>query len=660
MELDEAGTVSAWRRARAEVIDPTIEHHHGRIVKLTGDGFLAEFSTVESAVRAALSMQHMFAAMFAVLPVDRRVAFRMGVDIGDIWVDAQDVYGNGVNIAARLESLAKPGELCVSDAVHAAIKHKIAARYSDLGPQRVKNVATPVRAWRVSEATHATSTAVRHRPKRWQVELAVGAVLVGVAAIALYSSWISIGAFVEDRDVGPRQTSGAIEPAILVDPNIDSETGFHMVSRSFDHPIEEFFAVQDEVTSLTVANLRVALPSATQARSEGSAATSLDAYVLYRRGMDALYKPVTPATISEALAAFQGSLAVDMDYAAAHAGICLTYASGYRVVNDASYIDSAERSCAVALGLNPNLDVVHNALGELHTERGDYDAAETDFKRAVAINPNSVSGLIGLGKVYGRRQRPTEAEDVLKQAVTLQPGSWDAYNAYGGFLFNNGRYREAARQYREIVSMDARNLAGWNNLGASLTLSGQFAEALIAYQRSIAVEPTQTAYANLGILHYYLGQIDDAVAALERAAAITPNDYMSWSNLGDVLSFSATPEKARQAFARAEQLAEERRQINRRDADTTIDLAWIKAMLDRFDEAAALTAAALEIAPTDPRVQYVSALVLARRGDAAAAIASLETAVEMGYPVALIAAEPHLESLRDERKYRELIGGRIQ
>jgi tetratricopeptide (TPR) repeat protein/TolB-like protein/DNA-binding winged helix-turn-helix (wHTH) protein len=442
---------------------------------------------------------------------------------------------------------------------------------------------------------------------------------------------------------------------------INTETGSLMVSRSFEHKLEDFFTVQDEITSLTVANLRVALPVDTQiVRGRVAESPKVDAYVLYQRGLDALYKPMTRATIAEALAAFEGSLGVDMDYAAAHAGICLTYAQGYRVVNDATYIDAAETACARALGLNPNLYIVHNALGELESERGNYEAAEAAFGRALSINENSPSSVIGLGNIYARQGRLTEAEDMFKQAVTLQPGSWDAYNAYGGFLFNSGRYEQAAQQYREIVSLDDANLAGWNNLGASLTLSGQFSEALLAYQRSIAIEATQTSYSNLGMLHYYLGQISEAAAALEEATKIAPNDYLAWSNLGDVLSFSATPEKAAEVFAKAEQLAEEQRRINSRDFNTMIDLAWIKAMLDRFDEAAALSASALEIAPSDPRVHYLRALILARQGEAPAAIDSLETAAEMGWPLAMIAAEPHLRSLRDEQRFQELIRGRVQ
>lgn len=157
MELDEAGMVDAWRRARAEIIDPTIAAHHGRIVKLTGDGFLAEFPTAESAVKTALAMQAAFATFFGGAPPERRVAFRMGVNLGDIFVDSDDIYGAGVNVAARLQALADPGGLCISVSVYDAVKHKIAGRYEDMGLQRVKNVADPIRVWRVRSEEQTTA-----------------------------------------------------------------------------------------------------------------------------------------------------------------------------------------------------------------------------------------------------------------------------------------------------------------------------------------------------------------------------------------------------------------------------------------------------------------------------------------------------------------------
>jgi class 3 adenylate cyclase/TolB-like protein len=170
MELDEAGVVAAWRRARAEVIDPTIARYYGRIVKLTGDGFLAEFATLEGAVKAALAMQDAFTKLFSDLPTERAVAFRMGVNIGDIWVDAEDIYGAGVNIAARLEGLAAPGGICISGSAYDAVKHKVPARYESMGRRTLKNVAQPIDVWRVrgaeSPESPSVSQAARNTPRR--------------------------------------------------------------------------------------------------------------------------------------------------------------------------------------------------------------------------------------------------------------------------------------------------------------------------------------------------------------------------------------------------------------------------------------------------------------------------------------------------------------
>jgi class 3 adenylate cyclase/Tol biopolymer transport system component len=195
MEIDEAGTVAAWRKARADVIDPTVASHQGRIVKLTGDGFLAEFATVENAVKAALAMQEAFASLFAEMAADRRVAFRMGINLGDVWVDTQDIYGAGVNVAARLESLADAGGICISGAVRDAIKHKVAVQYEDRGLQQVKNVAEPIHVWSIRSERMPAAELVAPRvapasPRiraRWTRLATAGAVAVILAGVGFYA-----------------------------------------------------------------------------------------------------------------------------------------------------------------------------------------------------------------------------------------------------------------------------------------------------------------------------------------------------------------------------------------------------------------------------------------------------------------------------------------
>jgi class 3 adenylate cyclase/tetratricopeptide (TPR) repeat protein/TolB-like protein len=741
MELDEAGTVAAWRLARAQIIDPTVARNGGRIVKLTGDGFLAEFSTVESAVRAGLAMQDELSAAFATQPADRRVAFRMGVDIGDIWVDDEDVYGTGVNVAARLEALATPGALCISDAVHAAVKHKIQAHYEDLGSRRVKNVATPVHVWRASRMPEPPPV------RSWRAGLVRPAIAFAVL-IAVVASVVYFGrppATTAPTPTGPgdestvagRESPPALPGAeLVVEPNtiavlplfnidgtdemrvfadglaediinrltatpplrvssrgdsfalgpnsppqdvrnrlrvayfiegsvrrsgdtlrvviqlIDSASNFHIVSREFDKPVREFLEIQDEVSKLVVANLRVALPSLAEEPVFVSAETaSYDAYLAYRRGMDILGRPLTRAAVTEALRAFEESLAVDPGYAAAFAGICLANIAGYDTTQEPAYIDSAERSCGSALDRNANLIVVHDALGRFYLRTGRTGDAVRAFERALSINRNDVPALTGLGDAYLNLQRVAEAEQRYREAAGLQPGNWRTYNSLGRFLYTSGRYEEAAAAYREVVALDAANSTGWGNLASSAMLSGDFAAAVSAFERALDLEPSARIHMNLGMLHYYRGESAEARDALEQAIAMSPEDYLAWSNLGDVLTFGGDADGANRAFVEAERLARARLARNNRDYGTLIDLAWITAMLGRFADAQRLIAAALELAPTDPYVHYYDALVCARMGDTEDALDRLEKAVEMGYSRVLIRAEPHLAALRGSERF---------
>ena len=186
-------------------------------------------------------------------------------------------------------------------------------------------------------------------------------------------------------------------------------------------------------------------------------------------------------------------------------------------------------------------------------------------------------------------------------------------------------------------------------------LSGNFADAAPAFNRSIEIEPDVNAYGNLGLMYYYLGKIDAAIAALENATSLAPNDHLVWSNLGDALSFSEQAARASQAFGKAEGLAESQLAVNRKDTGTMIDLAWIKAMLGKMEDAEQLIVRAQRVAPSDPYVYYIHGLVLTRLGEHTAALVELETAVEMGYPLVMLAAEPHLTDLKGKPRFAALV-----
>lgn len=438
---------------------------------------------------------------------------------------------------------------------------------------------------------------------------------------------------------------------------IDSATGFHVLSRTFDRPREDFFAIRDEITELTVANLRVALPPGTRAAPEGlTDDPSLDVYVLYRRGVEGALLPPSIDSLQGALGWFEAALTIDPDYAAAHAGKCQAHVQLYPITNDAAHIASAEAACARALRLNPNLDVVHTALGELYAATGKYAEAEAAFLAALMVDPNSVASLLGLGEIYTLQRKPREAERRFEQAIGLHPGDWSAYNALGYFLFNSGRYGEAARQFEHVLALDRDNTLVLSNLAATHMLGGDFEAALPVFQRVLDREPRKSAYTNLGLMYYYLGRPEEAISAQRKAVELAPNDHLAWSNLGDALWMAGEAEEAQAAFETAERLAGAALDVNPNDPGSLMDLAWIAAMLGRPAEASRLIDRALDLAPDDPYAHYYAGLIRLRAGATAEALSAFAAALERGYSVKMLAQDPQLRAVRDDRRFMEIVG----
>lgn len=438
---------------------------------------------------------------------------------------------------------------------------------------------------------------------------------------------------------------------------IDSSNGFHVLSRTFDRPRQDFFDIRDEITDLTVSTLRVALPAQTQAMSAAAARRpDLDAYVLYRRGIDESRKPRSPTTAASALGWFDAALEVDPEYAAAYAGKCTIYANGYQHDDDPESIGKAEESCARALQINPNLFIVHNALGTLYASTGKYQEAETSFLRAFEIDADNVSALTGLADVYRLQQRAREAESTLARAVDLEPGNWRPYNHLGYFYYRQGRYADAAAQFEKVVFLDDRNMRGYGNLAVSHMMAGNFEAAAPSFSRSIELEPQASAYSNLGLMLYYLGDYEAASAALRSAIDMAPNDHLFWSNLGDILWNGGREAEARDAFVEASGRASTKLKVNPNDPALLMDNAWILAMLGERDAALAEIRKAAAKLPDDPYADYIHALIQHRYGDHAAALDALESAVRKGYSVVVIGAEPHFATLRDNRRFVEIVG----
>jgi TolB-like protein/Flp pilus assembly protein TadD len=437
---------------------------------------------------------------------------------------------------------------------------------------------------------------------------------------------------------------------------INSADGFHIQSRTFNHPLKDFFQIRDEITALTVSSLRVTLPDKVQAKSQfESQAPNFDAYVLYRRGMEELHKPGTIDSLSASIGWMDAALEVDPDFAAAHAGKCRAYVVLYRETDDPAAISDAEQSCANALTRDPNLDIVHGALGELYFRKGMYAEAEAAFLEALRINPQSVAAMVELADTYRLQQRSAEALEMLRGAIGLEPGNWRVYSSLGYFHYRRGEYDEAAAQFEVVLSLDDRNLQVLNSLAASYMMSGNFEAAAPMYARSIDVRPDSTTYSNLALMHYYLRNHDLAITNIEKGIELAPNNHLMWANLGDILTNAKQHDDARIAYLRARELVTTEIRVNPNDPELMMDAAWIEAMLGEEKTAHARIVKSLEIAPDDPYASYIEGLILVRYDNTDAALASLERAVAKGYSTTILKAEPFLSELRDHPRFEKLV-----
>ena len=437
---------------------------------------------------------------------------------------------------------------------------------------------------------------------------------------------------------------------------IETGTGFHVFSRSFETELTDHMDVQREITNLAVANLRIALPEDVSTELLASDADSdLDAYILYRRGKSVLDQPVKAESLDEAIGLFEQALLIDPGYSAAHAGICRAQVKHYDLNKDSARIEQAEAACSGALTANPNLNVVYTALGELRSSTGMAVESESAFRRALEINANDVAAMHGMAKVLARQQKFDESRRLLQQAIDLQPGNWRSIDALGALYFGIGQYPDAANSYRRVVILDPGNWQGYGNLGASLMMSGRFDAALDAIQSALQIEERPSHRSNLATIYYYLGEYDRSVEIHTQTTAAMPHAHYAWLNLGDSLRFSSQPDHASDAYRKAADVSMKLLEVDPDDAVDLMVMAWASASLGNLEEATRLINRAVGVAPDNPYVRYYDGLIKHEGGDAEAAINALRLAVEMGYPVAMLGADPLLGRLHGDARFERIL-----
>jgi adenylate cyclase len=536
MGADEEGTLARLKACRKALVDPKISEYRGRIVKTTGDGMLVEFGSAVDAVRCAVEVQRGMAISNLDIPETKRIEFRIGIHVGDIIIDDNDIFGDGVNIAARLEGIADPGGICVSDDAHRQIRGKTEIAYDDLGHQSLKNISEPMRAWRARPAANATPAAIAvDRPTPTlalpdkpsiavlpftnmsgdpeQEYFADGMVediitalsrMTWLFVIARNSSFTYKGKAVDikqvGRELGVRYVlEGSVRKAgnrvRITGQLIDAATGTHLWADRFDGALEDVFELQDEVTTNVIGAISPKLEQAEIERARHKPTEKLAAYDYFLRGMANIYQGTKDANL-DALANFQKAVATDPHFATAH-GMC-AYCYVWRKANgwttdpkQETILAEQSSRTAARLGFDDAVALCEAGFA-LAFVAGQLDDGAALIDRALTLNPNLATAWRFSGYVRVFLGQPDLAIEHLQRAVRLSPLDPLIFIVQNGIVlahFFAGRYEEALSWAQTTLRQNPNYAAAIIMAAVSGALAGREEETRKAVARLRELNP---------------------------------------------------------------------------------------------------------------------------------------------------------------------------
>ena len=490
---DEEGTLATLNACR-QVIDGLVNDHRGRVFGSAGDSVIAEFASPVEAVRCGVEIQQELESRNAELPEDRRMQFRIGVNLGDVMAEGENLFGDGVNIAARLEQLAEPGGIYVSDDIYRQVEGKVDVAFDDLGEQRVKNITKPVRVFRarLGEGTAADAlSSSKLLPLPDKPSIAVlpfdnmsldpdqGFFADGIAediitelskfhslfVIARNSSFSFRGQAIDVKELSEKLgvryiVEGSVRRAgkrVRVTAQlIDATTDAHLWAERYDRELHDIFAVQDEVTLAIVTAIEPALGSAERERAHRKPTESLGAWESYQRGLWHAYR-FTATENAEAQSHFRRAIERDPNFAPGHAGLAyalfLSVMLGFGGDTESSVAEASEAAHR-AIMLDPEDAFGQATVGRVHQMKGEHEVAISAYEKALALSPNFASAHYGLGWTLIYSGRPEEGLPRVDEAIRLSPRDpmlWGFLTLKGLAFVAMDRHEEALKWIRKAL-----------------------------------------------------------------------------------------------------------------------------------------------------------------------------------------------------------------
>jgi len=550
MGVSEIDTLTSLKSHRSELIDPFIADHQGRIVKLTGDGMLVEFPSVVGAVECAVAVQRTMRHRNTDIPDDQRIQFRIGINLGDVIVEDDDIFGDGVNVAARIESIAAPGGVAVSGSVRENIGNKLDFVFEDMGEQELKNIAFPVRVYNVafdsenwpSKPAAMFGKAIEPKARPLIAVLPFNNMsgepdqeyfgdgisedittdLSKISALSVISrntAFTFKGHSVDVREIVRKLgVTHVLEGSVRKSGNrvritaqfIDGKTGQHIWAERFDRDLTDIFAIQDEISKAIVSALKVKLLPAEKTEIQNRGTSNADAYNLYLMArnywVSGNYGDIDREQRVKRLT--QRAVEIDPDYAEAWALMALAQASlrYYFGIDDEDAESSAER----ALSSNPTVAEAYAVKSRILSERGDFDAANRE----------------------------------IQNALELGPDSWEVNREAARLASAQRRLADAAQHYEKAVSLIDTDFHSWAMLVTCYKSLGDRQGVLrgaemmrVQAEKALVEDPSNGAALGIAAGGYAIaGNRDRAMEMIERALLIDPDNLNMRYNFGCILT----------------------------------------------------------------------------------------------------------------------------
>jgi adenylate cyclase len=568
MGADEAGTLAILKKIRSELIETKIAEHQGRVVKLTGDGILAEFPSVVSAVACAVEIQRGLRERMTGAPTDRRVEFRIGLNLGDVIVEGDDIYGDGVNVAARLESVAEPGGIAVSQSVRDHVGNRLDVTFADCGEQNLRNIEKPVRVYNVllKDLNFDKTTSIRDNrpsiavlpfnnmsgdPEQEYFSDGITEDIItdlskvsGLSVIARHSAFTYKGKAVKveqvGRDLGVAFVlEGSVRKAgsrVRVTAQlINVSAGDHAWADRFDRDLTDIFAIQDEITHAIVEQLKVKLLPQEKMSIQQAPTDNVEAYTCYLKARE-LFHRGSKSGYKAAREMFVKATVLDPSYARAYAGIadCDTFL----------YLRTTEPiSFEAILAMSDKALALDNGLADAYASRGAalsavkrYAEAEVEFEKAISLDPNSFEAHYFFARACVFQGKIEQATALFERSAAIKPDDYASFCILVQFYNSLGRKQDAKEAARKGAKLAERQLtlhpddAKAAELGSGALIEiAEFDRAREWVARALALEPDNPiTHYNAACSYALLGDIDKAFELLESGTAMGGPEWHRW------------------------------------------------------------------------------------------------------------------------------------